>query len=92
MRAKLGLLWPKPQDEVRPQTACCSGTLLHVRTAVKESFEKILYMSVTVVSSDKVLYFTLESNIKIYPFVGSDSFANKGFSCRYAVSRYAITP
>ena len=65
-----------------------SASLLYVRLAVK-GFEKILLITV---NNKKVLYFALEHKIKIYPFVGSDSFANKGFSCRYAVSRYAITP
>ena len=54
----------------------------------KGSFEKILSI---IVCDKKVLYFALEQKIKIYPFVGSDSFANKGFSCRYAVTPLGIT-
>ena len=53
----------------------------------KGSFEKILSI---IVCDKKVLYFALEHKIKIYPFVGSDTFANKGFSCPYAISRYAV--
>ena len=61
-----------------------SALLLYVRLAVKG------FLLITVCNK-KVLYFALERKIKIYPFVGSDSFANKGFSCRYPVSRYAVT-